>query len=134
MRYCRSGNDQRSTWLFRSNQHADTPHSLRLLRARCERPSRRAGEKRDELTPFQPIKLHVVTAGTWVGLQDSDFAAVGQRVHQPVLQPDGRLHCTPEVCKGSFLSDQPAPDALGMSASLRSRPNLRTAAIRRGVP
>jgi len=31
-------------------------------------------------------------------------------------------------------SDQPAPDALGMSASLRSRPNLCTAAIRRGVP
>ena len=35
---------------------------------------------------------------------------------------------------GSFSSDQPAPDALGMSASLRSRPNLRTAAIRRSVP
>ena len=35
---------------------------------------------------------------------------------------------------GSFSSDQPAPDALGMFASLRSRPNLRTAAIRRGVP
>ena len=31
-------------------------------------------------------------------------------------------------------SGRPAPDALGMSASLRSRPNLRTAAIRRGVP
>jgi hypothetical protein len=27
-----------------------------------------------------------------------------------------------------------ASDALGMSASFRSRPNLRTAAIRRGVP
>ena len=51
-----------------------------------------------------------------------------------VLQPSSRLHCTPEVCTGSFSSDQPAPDALGMSASLRSRPNLRTAAIRREVP
>jgi CoA-transferase family III len=29
---------------------------------------------------------------------------------------------------GSFSSDRLAPDALGMSASLRSRPNLRTAA------
>src|SRR5260370_38413651 len=38
------------------------------------------------------------------------------------------------VGSGSFSSDQPAPDALGMSASLRSRPNLRTAANRRGVP
>src|ERR1700730_12667054 len=36
------------------------------------------------------------------------------------------------VSSGSFSSDRPAPDALGMSASLRSRPNLRTAAIRRG--
>ena len=35
---------------------------------------------------------------------------------------------------GSFSSDQSAPDALGMSASLRLRPNLRTAAIRRDVP
>src|ERR1700737_3459851 len=35
---------------------------------------------------------------------------------------------------GSFSSDRPAPDALGMAASLRSRLNLRTAAIRRGVP
>src|SRR6202011_4598983 len=34
----------------------------------------------------------------------------------------------------TFSSDRPAPDALGMSASLRSRPNLRTAANRRGVP
>ena len=37
-------------------------------------------------------------------------------------------------CLGSFSSDQPAPDALGVSALLRSRPNLRTAANRRGVP
>jgi hypothetical protein len=37
------------------------------------------------------------------------------------------------VSVGSFSSDRPAPDALGMSASLRSRPNLRTAAIRRGL-
>ena len=34
----------------------------------------------------------------------------------------------PDHTLGSFSSDQPAPDALGMSASLRSRPNLRTAA------
>jgi hypothetical protein len=40
--------------------------------------------------------------------------------------------CTPNVSDGSFSSDRPAPDALGMSASLRSRPNLRIAAIRRG--
>src|SRR5271166_5816422 len=38
------------------------------------------------------------------------------------------------VWLGSFSSDRPAPDALDMSASLRSRPNLRTAANRRGVP
>src|ERR1700730_14856753 len=44
------------------------------------------------------------------------------------------LRCTLGVRVGSFSSDRPAPDALGMSASLRSRPNLRTAANRRGVP
>jgi hypothetical protein len=41
---------------------------------------------------------------------------------------------TPIGSYGSFSSDGPAPDALGMSASLRSRPNLRTAANRRDVP
>src|SRR6202011_952394 len=40
----------------------------------------------------------------------------------------------PDFRNGSFSSDQPAPGALGMSASLLSRPNLRTAANRRGVP
>jgi hypothetical protein len=38
------------------------------------------------------------------------------------------------VSCGPFSSDRPAPDALGMSASLRSSSNLRTAAIRRGAP
>ena len=37
-------------------------------------------------------------------------------------------------CSGSFSSDRPAPDALGMSASLRSRPNLRTRSELTGVP
>ena len=32
-------------------QHADAPHTLALLRARRERPRRRAAEKRDELAP-----------------------------------------------------------------------------------
>ena len=40
----------------------------------------------------------------------------------------------PDDRSGSFSSNRPASDALGMSASLRSRPNLRTAAIRRSVP
>ena len=44
------------------------------------------------------------------------------------------LHRTAGPYIGSFSSNQPAPDALGMSASLGSRPNLRTAAIRRRVP
>jgi hypothetical protein len=33
-----------------------------LLRARCEWPSRRAAEQRDEIAPFQLIKLHSVPA------------------------------------------------------------------------
>jgi hypothetical protein len=31
------------------HEHADSPHSLALLRARCERPRRRAAEQCDEL-------------------------------------------------------------------------------------
>jgi hypothetical protein len=40
----------------------------------------------------------------------------------------------PMSARGHFRQNDPASDALGMSASLRSRLNLRTAAIRRGVP
>src|SRR5262249_77638 len=37
------------------HQHADTTNSLRLLRACCERPCRRAADQRDELAPFHSI-------------------------------------------------------------------------------
>src|SRR5262245_40311103 len=36
-------------------EHADAPYPLALLRARRERPSRRAAEKRDELAPLHSI-------------------------------------------------------------------------------
>jgi hypothetical protein len=49
--------------------------------------------------------------------------------HQPLL----RCRISPDR-KGSFSSDRHAPDALGMSASLRSLPKFGTAANRRGVP
>jgi hypothetical protein len=58
--------DQRSTWLFRSNQHADTPHPLGLLRARRERPrDRRAAEQRDELAAS--YVEHEATSPPWTG-------------------------------------------------------------------
>src|SRR5262249_21655046 len=38
------------------HEHADAPHPLALLRARCERPRRRrAAEQTDELAPFHSI-------------------------------------------------------------------------------
>src|SRR5262245_40223956 len=37
------------------HQHADPPHPLGLLRARRERPRRRATEQRDELASFHSI-------------------------------------------------------------------------------
>ncbi len=39
------------------HQHADAPHPLGLLRARRERPRRRAAEQRDELAPLHSITL-----------------------------------------------------------------------------
>src|SRR5215510_14616423 len=44
-------------WCFRivrrhGHEHADAPHALALLRARRERPGRRAAEQRDELATF----------------------------------------------------------------------------------
>jgi|SRR6516164_6383775 len=53
--------------------------------------------KRDELAPLQLIEIA--------------FSALPATAL--------RLHCTSKVSFGSFSSDQPAPDALGMSAALR---------------
>src|SRR5258708_38564756 len=41
-----------------------------------------------------------------------------------ILQPGSRLHRTSEVSYGSFSSDQPAPDALGMSAAPPIAPKI----------
>src|SRR5262249_43124 len=44
-------------WLVRRgiHQHADAPHPLALLRARRERPRRRAAEQRDELAALHSL-------------------------------------------------------------------------------
>jgi len=44
------------------HEHADTPQTFSLLGARRNRPCRRAAEQRDELAPYQPIKLHPLPA------------------------------------------------------------------------
>src|SRR5262249_53888999 len=49
-----------------AQQHADAPHALALLRARRERPSRRAAEPRDEVAAFQMIVHSVPTSGSRV--------------------------------------------------------------------
>src|SRR5262245_50530380 len=44
-------------------QHADAPHPLGLLRARCERPrGRRGAEKRDEIAPLHSISSSAATS------------------------------------------------------------------------
>jgi hypothetical protein len=105
-------------------QRTDPPHALALLRARRERPCRRAAEKANELT-----SPHIRTQAQGSALYRQTGTLIGLK---PASKP--LPQCTTNVGDGSFSSDRPAPDALGMSASLRSRPNLRTAAIRRGVP
>src|SRR5262249_45109297 len=41
-------------WIVRGqeHEHAEAPRPLALLRARCERPRRRAAEQRDEIASF----------------------------------------------------------------------------------
>src|SRR5215475_9853745 len=70
-------------------QNADAPHSVRLLRARRERPScRRAADKRHELAPSQ-IELHSVPAsqGRIAGYRTGEDQSGGSRT---ILQAAGR--------------------------------------------
>jgi hypothetical protein len=48
-----------------AHEYANASHPLRLLRSRRERPSCRTAEERNDITPFQPTKLHPLPlAGT----------------------------------------------------------------------
>ena len=47
-----------SVALGEAQQHTDPPHAFALLRARRERPRRRAAQQRDERTSLQSIELH----------------------------------------------------------------------------
>src|SRR2546421_10536910 len=38
----------------------------------------------------------------WAILHDIDFAEVSQRARQPLCKPESWLHCTSQVCNGSF--------------------------------
>src|SRR5258708_25606655 len=54
-------------WIVLRNRHQDPDpaHLIGLLRARRDRPRRRAAEERNNLTPFQLTKLHPLSlAGT----------------------------------------------------------------------
>jgi hypothetical protein len=46
------------------HEHADAPHAVALLRACRERPSRRAAEERDEITPSNHSITSVASAST----------------------------------------------------------------------
>src|SRR5262249_29394890 len=59
-KYSHAGADIRIAFRNR-HQHADTTNSLRLLRARRERPRCRAAQKRDELAPLH-FRGHSMTS------------------------------------------------------------------------
>src|SRR5215470_14776740 len=54
-------------------EHADAPHPLGLLRARCERPrSRRAAEQREEVAPLYRCNHSITSsASNWIELGTS---------------------------------------------------------------
>src|SRR5262249_46066066 len=58
-------------------QHADSPHSLALLRARRERPcDRRTAEQRDELAPFDHSITSSASASSLSGIWRPSALAV----------------------------------------------------------
>src|SRR5262249_9156193 len=56
------------------HEHTDPPHPLALLRARRERPRRRAAEQRDELAPFHSITSSAATCSVSGPFIPSAFA------------------------------------------------------------
>src|SRR5262249_15035180 len=57
-----------------SEQHTDAPHPLGLLRARRERPRRRAAEQRDEVAPFHSITSSARASSVGGSVGPSDVA------------------------------------------------------------
>ena len=78
----------------RAHEHADAPHPLGLLRARRQRPRRRAADERDELAPPHSItssaratKVGHVEAERLGGLQIDHELVPGRRLHRQVGRP-----------------------------------------------
>src|SRR5262249_49590326 len=59
-----------------AHQHTDPPHPLALLRARCERPCRRAAEQRDERATLHSITSSAVASSVCGTSRRSAFAAL----------------------------------------------------------
>jgi hypothetical protein len=65
-----------SVWM----QKCDAPHAPAVLRARRQRPRRRAAEQRHELAPSHLIELHSVPASQGRIAKHIELAGISQRV------------------------------------------------------
>ena len=80
------------------HQNADPAHSLALLRARREWPSRRrAAKQRDELSPFQLIDLHSVPP-------NSHGRIAGYRISEDRSVGNGNVECHPDGLSSKVFS------------------------------
>src|SRR5215468_6963292 len=60
------------------HKHADAAHPLALLRPRCQRPSRRSAEQRDELAPPDHSITSSARARSMGGTSSPSARAVGR--------------------------------------------------------
>ena len=81
--------------LGEDGEHADPARLVRLLRARIERPRRRAAEQRDELTAFYLIELHSIPA--------SQGRNAGYRIGEDQAGDYGTIFGSSCLWRGLFL-------------------------------
>src|SRR6516165_4552985 len=73
---CREAGPYFRIVLGKAHQHADPPHSVGLLRARRERPHRRAAEQRDELAALHSITSSAMASTPGGTSRPSAFAVL----------------------------------------------------------
>src|SRR5262249_40125115 len=119
-----------------SDQHADAPHPLALLRLHRERPGRRAAEQRDELATFH-LRGHSMTSSamasriSWIVSTHLPPIENSKEVN-PVMFPPGRAKLGTKPCPTGSATFTKTIGIDGVSCAMAASAGVAAATITSG--